>query len=69
MKIARNMLHFISFAAACEAQKLAKACGVSLHDLGNVVRHTDALTCGAGAIMFRDNTKPHLFGTIWTRKS
>jgi 3-hydroxyisobutyrate dehydrogenase-like beta-hydroxyacid dehydrogenase len=58
MKIARNMLTFVSYAAACEAQKLAEAAGVNLQDLGNVVRHTDALTGGAGAIMFRDDTKP-----------
>lgn len=58
MKLARNMLHFISFAAACEAAKLAEASGLNLQDLGKVVRHTDALTGGAGAIMFRDDMKP-----------
>ena len=58
MKIARNMLTFVSYAAACEAQKLAETAGVNLQDLGNVVRHTDALTGGAGAIMFRDDLKP-----------
>jgi 3-hydroxyisobutyrate dehydrogenase-like beta-hydroxyacid dehydrogenase len=58
MKLARNMLHFISFAAACEASKLAEASGLNLQDLGNVVRHSDAQTGGAGAIMIRDDTKP-----------
>jgi 3-hydroxyisobutyrate dehydrogenase-like beta-hydroxyacid dehydrogenase len=58
MKIARNMLTFVSYAAACEAQKLAEGAGVNLQDLGNVVRHTDRLTGGAGAIMFRDDMKP-----------
>jgi 3-hydroxyisobutyrate dehydrogenase-like beta-hydroxyacid dehydrogenase len=58
MKLARNMLHFISFAAAGEASKLAEASGLNLQDLGKVVRHTDALTGGAGAIMLRDNMKP-----------
>ena len=58
MKVARNMLHYISFAAACEASKLAEECGINLQDLGKVVRHTDAITGGAGAIMFRDNMKP-----------
>src|SRR3954453_16886313 len=58
MKLARNMLHFISFTAACEASKLAEAAGVNLQDLGNVVRHSDKLTGGAGAIMFRDDMKP-----------
>jgi 3-hydroxyisobutyrate dehydrogenase-like beta-hydroxyacid dehydrogenase len=58
MKLARNMLHFISFAAACEALNLAEASGLNLQDLGNVVRHSDAQTGGAGAIMFRDDMKP-----------
>jgi 3-hydroxyisobutyrate dehydrogenase-like beta-hydroxyacid dehydrogenase len=58
MKLARNMLHYISFAAACEASKLAEQCGLNLQDLGKVVRHTDAITGGAGSIMFRDDTKP-----------
>jgi 3-hydroxyisobutyrate dehydrogenase-like beta-hydroxyacid dehydrogenase len=58
MKLARNMLHFISFTAACEASKLAEAAGLNLQDLGKVVRHSDAQSGGAGAIMFRDDTKP-----------
>ncbi len=55
MKLARNMLTFTSFAAACEAMRLAEAAGLDLQALGRVVRHTDALTGGAGAIMIRDN--------------
>lgn len=58
MKLARNMLHYISFAAACEASKLAEKCGLNLQDLGQVVRHSDAITGGAGSIMYRDDTKP-----------
>jgi len=58
MKLARNMLHFISFTAACEASRLAAAAGVNLQDLGNVVRHSDAQSGGAGAIMYRDDVKP-----------
>lgn len=58
MKLARNTLTFVSYAAACEASKLAEASGLNLQDLGKVVRHTDALTGGAGAIMFRDDMKP-----------
>ena len=58
MKLARNMLHYISFAAACEASRLAEKCGLNLQDLGQVVRHTDAITGGAGSIMFRDDMKP-----------
>lgn len=55
MKLARNMLTFTAFAAACEAMRLAEASGIDLQALGRVVRHTDALTGGPGAIMIRDN--------------
>lgn len=55
-KLARNMMHFISFTAATEAQRLAEAAGLSLKDLGDVVRHTDAITGGPGAIMHRETT-------------
>ncbi|BBY05806.1 NAD(P)-dependent oxidoreductase [Mycobacterium noviomagense] len=58
MKLARNMLTFTSYAAACEAMKLAEAAGLDLQALGRVVRHTDALTGGPGAIMVRDDMKP-----------
>lgn len=54
MKLARNMLTFTGFAAACEAMALAEAAGLNLPALARVVRHTDALTSGPGAIMFRD---------------
>ncbi|TXI63205.1 NAD(P)-dependent oxidoreductase [Mycolicibacterium mageritense] len=55
MKLARNMLTFTSYAAACEAMRLAEAAGLDLQALGRVVRHTDALTGGPGAIMVRDD--------------
>jgi 3-hydroxyisobutyrate dehydrogenase-like beta-hydroxyacid dehydrogenase len=55
MKLARNMLTFTSYAAACEAMKLAEAAGIDLQALGRVVRHTDALTSGPGAIMVRED--------------
>ncbi|BBY26015.1 NAD(P)-dependent oxidoreductase [Mycolicibacterium sediminis] len=58
MKLARNMLTFIGFAAACEAQKLAEAAGIDLQKLGRVVRHSDAQSGGPGAIMVRDDTSP-----------
>jgi 3-hydroxyisobutyrate dehydrogenase-like beta-hydroxyacid dehydrogenase len=58
MKLARNMLTFIGFAAACEAQKLAEAAGIDLQKLGRVVRHSDAQSGGPGAIMVRDDTRP-----------
>ncbi|MCP9271410.1 NAD(P)-dependent oxidoreductase [Mycolicibacterium arenosum] len=58
MKIARNMLTFIGFTAACEASRLAEAAGIDLQKLGRVVRHSDAQSGGPGAIMVRDDTKP-----------
>jgi len=58
MKLARNMLTFIGFAAACESQKLAEAAGIDLQKLGRVVRHSDAQSGGPGSIMYRDDTKP-----------
>ena len=57
-KLARNLLHFVSFTAAAEAQRLAEAAGLDLVELGKVVRHTDAITGGPGAIMFRRTTAP-----------
>lgn len=56
MKLARNMLTFTCYAAACEAMNLAERSGLNLQALGRVVRHTDALTGGPGAIMVRDDT-------------
>ena len=56
MKLARNMLTFTGFAAAAEATKLAEASGLDVQALGRVVRHTDAISGGPGAIMVRDNT-------------
>lgn len=58
MKLARNMLTFTGYAAAGEAMKLAEAAGLDLQALGRVVRHTDALTGGPGAIMLLDSTAP-----------
>lgn len=54
MKLARNLLHFVAFAGVTEAQRLAEAAGLDLVELGRVVRHTDAITGGPGAIMHRD---------------
>jgi 3-hydroxyisobutyrate dehydrogenase len=55
-KLARNMMHFVAFTAATEAQRLAEAAGLDLKVLGDVVRHTDAITGGPGAIMHRETT-------------
>jgi len=57
-KLARNLLHFVAFTAATEALTLAQASGIDLPTLGKVVRHTDAITGGPGAIMWRDATGP-----------
>jgi 3-hydroxyisobutyrate dehydrogenase-like beta-hydroxyacid dehydrogenase len=64
-KLARNLLHFASFTAAAEAQRLAEAAGVDLVDLARVVRHTDGLTGGPGVVMLRDTTEPMAPGDTW----
>lgn len=56
MKLARNLMHFVSFTAATEAQRLAEAAGLDITELGRIVRHTDAVTGGPGAVMWRDTT-------------
>jgi 3-hydroxyisobutyrate dehydrogenase-like beta-hydroxyacid dehydrogenase len=58
MKLARNLVQFVAFTAATEAQRLAEAAGLDLLALGEVVRHTDAITGGPGAIMHRSSTAP-----------
>ena len=58
MKLARNMLTFVGFTAACEAMRLAEAAGIDLQKLGRVVRHSDAQSGGPGAIMVRDDMAP-----------
>lgn len=65
MKLARNLVHFVSFAAVTEAQRLAEAAGLDLRVLGEVVRHTDAVTGGPGAIMHRDTTAPIAPDDFW----
>ncbi|MCP2290102.1 NAD(P)-dependent oxidoreductase [Nocardia amikacinitolerans] len=58
MKLARNLLHFVAFTAATEAQRLAESAGLDIATLGKIVRHSDAVTGGPGAIMLRDRTAP-----------
>jgi 3-hydroxyisobutyrate dehydrogenase len=65
-KLARNLLHFVAFTATGEALRLAEAAGVDLVALGRIVRHTDAITGGPGAIMHRDTTAPLAPGDGWT---
>ena len=70
MKLARNMLTFIGYAAACEAMRLAEAGGINLQQLGRVVRHTDSQTAGPGAIMVReDMSTTHAATTSCTSRS
>jgi 3-hydroxyisobutyrate dehydrogenase-like beta-hydroxyacid dehydrogenase len=53
-KLARNLVHFVAFAAAMEASAVAQAAGIDAATLGKIVRHTDAVTGGPGAIMYRE---------------
>ncbi|MFI9509347.1 NAD(P)-dependent oxidoreductase [Nocardia sp. NPDC052566] len=65
MKLARNLVHFVAFTAVTEAQRLAEAAGLDITVLGKVVRHSDAVTGGPGAIMLRDRTAPIAEGDFW----
>ena len=55
-KLARNLLQFACYSAAAEAQRLAETAGIDLLELAKVVRHSDAVTGGPGAIMLRPTT-------------
>ena len=57
-KLARNLLHFTAFTAAFEAAALATAAGIDVARLGEIVRHTDAITGGPGAILYRGAVGP-----------
>lgn len=65
LKLARNLIHFVSFTAVTEAQRLAEAAGLNLLDLGRVVRHSDTVTGGPGAIMHRPSAAPIPEGDFW----
>jgi len=64
-KLARNLMHFIAYTGAGEAQRLAEAAGLDLRKLARVVRHSDSVTGGPGAIMLRDTTAPLAAGDDW----
>lgn len=64
-KLARNLIHFVAFAAVTEAQRVAEAAGIDLVKLGEIVRHTDAITGGPGAIMLRETAAPIAPGDDW----
>lgn len=57
-KLARNLLQFVAYSAAAEAQRLAEASGISLRRLARVVRHSDGITGGPSSIMLRPTTAP-----------
>lgn len=57
-KLARNLITFASYAAVGEAVALAEAAGVDLAELGKVVRHSDQVTGGPGAIMLGQAAGP-----------
>jgi len=57
-KLARNLITFASFVAVGEAYRLAEASGVDLAKLGDVVRHSDKVTGGPGAVMLRNSAGP-----------
>jgi len=69
-KLARNLMHFIAYTGAGEAQRLAEAAGLDLRKLAQVVRHSDGVTGGPGAIMVRGTAAPMApdddFHTIFT---
>jgi 3-hydroxyisobutyrate dehydrogenase-like beta-hydroxyacid dehydrogenase len=56
-KLARNLLTFAGFAVAAEASRLAEAAGIDIRKLAAVVRQSDAVTGGPGAIMVRASTE------------
>lgn len=64
-KLARNLMHFTAITAATEAARLAEAAGLDLIALGEVVRHTDSVTGGPGAILHRDTAAPIPDGDFW----
>ena len=57
-KLARNLITFASYAAVGEALELAAAAGVDVALLGEVVRHSDQVTGGPGAVMLRTSADP-----------
>lgn len=58
MKIARNLITFASYVATQEASRLAEAAGLDVARLGDVVRHSDRVTGGPGAVMLRKSAAP-----------
>lgn len=57
-KLARNLVQYVSWMAAHEAQRLAEAAGVKLSRLARVIKASDARIGGAAALMFRPTAAP-----------
>ncbi len=58
LKIARNLLTWVSIVAAKEAQQIVLEAGLRVSDLAAVTRHSDMLTGGVSAVMVRESTDP-----------
>ncbi len=57
-KLARNLISFVSYAGAGEAQRLAAAAGIDLAKLAAVVRHTESMGVGSAASIMRGTVAP-----------
>lgn len=57
-KLARNLISFVSYAGAGEAQRLAQAAGIDLAKLAAVVRHTESMGVGSAASIMRGTVVP-----------
>lgn len=66
LKLARNLVAFAGYVAMGEGLRLAEAAGVDLGQLGEVVRHSDRVTGGAGMIALRSSAGP-LAADDWLR--
>lgn len=64
-KLARNLLHYVAFTATGEAMRLAEAAGINIAELGKVIRHTDSITGGPGAVIHRSTAAQLEPGDPW----
>jgi 3-hydroxyisobutyrate dehydrogenase len=64
-RLAHNLLHYVSLAAAGEASRLAEAAGIDPAVLGQIVRHSESVTGGPGSMMWRDTAEPMAQDDPW----
>ena len=57
-KLARNLITFVTYTAAGEAQRVADAAGIDLRRLGRIVKHSDAVTGAASSVFLREHAVP-----------